>query len=244
MGNSLANKKVLVVGGSRGIGRAISKKLAAEGAAVVVNYNQGAEAAEKVVSEIKAAGGTAMAICADISVLENIPRLFDEAEAAVGKLDIVVSNAGVVCNKPVLEYTSEDYEKTFNVNARAGFFIMQQAAKRINDNGRIIATSSGGTRMLLSGTTMYLGSKGALEQFARGFSQEVGGRGITVNIVSPGFTKTDMLGDSESNAQFANLSPFKRLGEPEDIANVVAFICTDEAQWVTAQNIGVGGGVM
>lgn len=240
----LVGKKALVIGGSRGIGREIAKKLAAEGASVIVNYNHGQDAAEETVQQIQENGGKAIAIGADISVLENISKLFDEAEKAIGRLDIVISNAGVVCNKPVLEYTPEDYEKTFNTNARAPFFIMQQAGKRINDNGRIVVTSSGGTRMLLSGTTMYLGSKGALEQFARGYSQELADRNITVNIVSPGFTNTDMLGDTEFRHYAASLSPFKRIGEPEEVANMIAFLCTEEASWVTSQNIGVGGGVM
>ena len=244
MDQTLKGKNALVVGASRGIGREIAKKLASEGAVVVVNYNRGKEAANETVRQIEENGGKAVAIGADISVLENIPRLFDEAEKAIGKLDIVVSNAAVVCNKPVLEYTPEDYEYTFNTNARAPFFIMQEAGKRISDGGRIVVTSSGGTRMLLKGTTMYLGSKGALEQFARGFSQELGDRRITVNIVSPGFTNTDMLGDTDFKNYAASLSPFNRVGEPEEIASVVAFLCTDEAGWVTSQNIGVGGGVM
>lgn len=149
----------------------------------------------------------------------------------------------LVINKPPADYTLADYEKTFNVNTRAPFFLMQQAAKRLNEGGRIIAISSGGTKMLLSGTTLYLGIKGAVEQFVRGISQEVGDRGITANTVSPGFTDTGLLTDHFRKTA-AGMSPFKRLGQAADIAHVVTFLASDQAGWVTGQNIGVGGGVM
>lgn len=239
----LQGKKALITGGSRGIGRAIAESLAAAGAAVAINYRSNQEAAEKVVTSITQKGGKAIAIQADISQASEIEQIFDQAEDKLGKLDIVVSNAATVINKPISEYTFEDFDKTFNTNTRAPFFIMQQAVTRINDNGRVIALSSGGTKLLLSGTSLYLGSKGAVEQFARGISQEVGDRNITVNIVSPGFTDTELLTD-RFRATAANMSPFKRIGKPMDVANVVTFLASPEAGWVTGQNIGIGGGVM
>ena len=244
MAYTLRGKKAVIFGGSRGIGSAAVKKIAAEGAEVIIVYNNGKAQAKATANEIAEAGGKAHILSADITDIPALTSVFDHAEKLVGKLDIVVSTAGIVSNKPVLEYTIEDYDKAFDTNTKSTFFIMQEAVKRINNGGRIIVTSSGGTRLLLSGTTMYLGTKGAIEQFVRGFAMEVGDRNITVNAVSPGYTHTDMLGESEFNKIAANQSPFKRLGEPEDIGDVIAFLCSDEACWITAQNIGVGGGVM
>lgn len=240
---SLKDKKSLVTGGSHGIGREIAIELAKAGADVAIVYGHNQKPAEETVKAIQEQGRKAMSIQADLGDATQIAGIYDQVEAKWGRLDVLVSNAGIVINKPLKDYTLDDYEKTFNVNTRAPFLLMQQASQRLNKGGRIIAISSGGTKMLLSGTTLYLGSKGAVEQFVRGISQEVGDRGITVNTVSPGFTDTGLLTDYFRKTA-AGMSPFNRLGQPADIAHVVTFLASDQAGWVTGQNIGVGGGVM
>lgn len=239
----LQGKKALVTGSSRGIGRAIAELLASRGAEVVVNWHKNAAAADDVVAEITAAGGRAVAIQADVSVPSEITRLFHESEAALGKLDIVVANAGTAVIKSVTDSDENDYEETFGTNTKGVFFVLKAAARRLHDNGRIIVISTGVTRMWFTETSLYLGSKGAVEQFVRALSRELGPRRITVNAVLPGFTNTDLLPERD-RAKAAEMSPFGCIGEPKDVAEVVAFLASEPARWVTGQNIGAGGGVM
>ncbi|MFD1050782.1 SDR family oxidoreductase, partial [Kibdelosporangium lantanae] len=171
--------------------------LAEAGAAVVVGYVRDEERAGQVVEEITGAGGTAVAIRADLSTTAEVTRLFDEAERALGPLDIVIANAADALVKPFVDCTEEDYDRIFDTNTKGVFFTMQQAARRVRDGGRIIVTSTGGTQMFFTETSLYLGSKGAVEQFVRVLSREIGGRGVTVNAISPGFTDTDLLPDRD-----------------------------------------------
>src|SRR5919108_6165165 len=166
-------KTAIVTGSSRGIGRAIAERLAAGGAAVVINYLENGQRAAEVVDEIRAKGGKAVAIRADLSKLSEIRRLFDEAEQAFGKFDIVVANAATAVIKPLVESTEEDYDRVFNTNTKGVFFTLQEAARRVRDGGRIVVTSTGGTKMFFSETSLYLGSKGAVEQFVRVLSREL-----------------------------------------------------------------------
>ena len=241
--STLKGKTAIVTGSSRGIGRAIAERLAADGAAVIVNYRDNAAAAAEVVDGITRQGGSALAVQADIASVDDNRRLFDAAEAAFGPIDIVVANASVVVIKPVVDSTEEDFDTVFGANTRGTFFTMREAARRLRDDGRIVAVTTGGTRMFFSETALYLGSKGAVEQFVRALSREVGARRITVNAVLPGFTDTDMLPERD-RAVAAGMSPFGRIGRPDEVANVVAFLASEQAGWVTAQNIGAGGGVM
>jgi len=235
-------KTALITGGSRGIGRGIAERLARDGAHVVVNYLHNEEAAQNTVSDITSAGGSAIAIRADVSRPTEIARLYDETEKAFGQIDIVVANAGTAVIKSMGEFTEEDFDGVFATNTKGVFFIMQQAVKRLRDGGRIIVITTGGVKMLIPGNALYLGSKGALDQFVRTAAQEVGKRNITVNAVLPGYTDTDLLPERDRKVA-AGASPFKRVGEPEDIADVVAFLASSEARWITGQEIGAGGGV-
>jgi 3-oxoacyl-[acyl-carrier protein] reductase len=239
---ALQGKVAIVTGSSRGIGRAIAERLAADGAAVVVNYVRGEQTAHEVVNAIRDRGGQAVAVRADVSRPADVQRLFGETRDAFGPPDIVVANAGVAVIKSIAESTEEDYDFVFGANAKGVFFTLQQAARQVRDGGRIVVVSTGGTRMLMSGTGLYLGSKGAVEQFVRVLSRELGPRNITVNALSPGFTDTDLLPDRDRKVA-AGMSPFARIGEPAEVASVAAFLASDEARWVTGQNVGAGGGV-
>ncbi|ESX05382.1 3-ketoacyl-ACP reductase [Mesorhizobium sp. LSJC268A00] len=242
MPKSLQGKTALVTGSSRGIGRAIAEGLASKGAAVVVNYVGNHEAADEVVAAIAGKGGKAIAVQADISSVSDIHRLFDEAESEFGAIDIVVANVGVAVIKPLTEATEADFDHVFGTNAKGTFFVLQEAARRVRNGGRIIAVSTGGTKMFFTQTALYLGSKGAVEQFVRVLSRELGPRGITVNALSPGFTDTDLLPERD-RAVAAGMSPFGRIGAPRDVADVAVFLASDEARWLTGENIQAGGGV-
>ncbi|MER8722736.1 SDR family oxidoreductase [Mesorhizobium sp. M1027] len=242
MHRPLEGKTALVTGSSRGIGRAIAEGLATKGAAVVVNYVGNEKAAREVVAAIEGNGGKAVAIQADVSSIPDIRRLFDETEMQMGPIDIVVANVGVAVIKPLVEATEADFDHVFGTNAKGTFFTLQEAARRVRDGGRIIAVSTGGTKMFFTQTALYLGSKGAVEQFVRVLSRELGPRAVTVNALSPGFTDTDLLPERD-RAVAAGMSPFGRIGAPRDVADVAVFLASDEARWLTGENIQAGGGV-
>jgi 3-oxoacyl-[acyl-carrier protein] reductase len=242
MSLAIKEKTALVTGGSRGIGRAIAERLAAEGVAVAINYTRNEQLAHEVVKAITSKGGKAVAFQADVAKPAEVRRIFKEAESALGGLDVVVANAGVHIEKPLIESTEADYDYVFDVNTRGVFFTLQEAARRVRDGGRIVVVSTGGTRMHFAGMSLYLGSKGAIEQFARSLSIELGPRNVTVNVLSPGFTDTDMLPE-QYREYGASLSPFKRVGAVEDVADVALFLASDGARWVTGQNLQAGGGV-
>lgn len=234
----LTGKAAIVTGASRGIGRAIALALAAEGAHIAVNYTQSAAEAQAVAA---ACGG--VAVQADISVTADIRRLFDEAEAAFGPVDILVNNAGVANFQFVAESTEEQFDRIFAVNARGTFFCCREAALRMREGGRIISISTGATVASPAGSGIYGGSKAAIELFTRVLARELGARAITVNTVSPGFTDTDMLNAFPQLVSIApGMSPLGRVGQPEDVAAAVAWLCSDEGRWITGQNIQAGGG--
>ncbi len=242
----LMGKVAIVTGASNGIGRAIAGRLAQEGASVVVNYGKSAEKAKQVVTGIEVNGGKAVAIQADMSEIANVSRLIKDTMKKFGRLDILVNNAGMFISKPLMETTEEEFDRIFALNAKGPYFAMQEAAKVIADGGRIVNISTDGTHLGFSGATAYLGTKGALEQFTRGLAHELAPRGVTVNTVSPGFTDTDMLrgGGPQITELGTQMSPLKRLGTAQDIADVVAFVVSDQGRWLTGQNIHAGGGVV
>ena len=244
--NTLNEKVILVTGASRGIGATIARKLAKAGAKVIINYAGGKEAAERIVSAIKQNGGDAIALQADVSKADEVKNLFDAAIAHYGKIDVLVNNAGIMITKLLKDTTDEDFTRQFDINVKGTFNTMREAATRLADKGSIINFSTSVNRIMLPSYGTYVATKAAVEQLTRVFSKEVGSRGINVNSVSPGPTNTELftMGKSEEVInRLASLSAFNRIGEPEDIASIVLFLASDDAKWITAQNIGVNGGM-
>ena len=243
--SSLNKKVAIVTGSSDGIGRAIAERLAENGATVVVNYGKSAEKARQVVAGIEAKGGKAIAVQADLSKVGEAARLIKDTVKTFGRLDILVNNAGMFLYKPLVDMTEEEFDRMFALNTKGPYFALQEAAKVMQDGGRIVNVSTDGTHIGFGGATAYLGSKGALEQFTKGLAHELAPQNVTVNTVSPGYTMTAMLPTDPSFRQMGEqASPLKRLGRPKDIADVVAFVVSEEARWLTGQNIHAGGGVV
>ena len=244
---NLAGKVALVTGASKGIGAAIAQRLAQEGAAVVVNYSANADQAQAVVDGIGKVAGRAFAVRADVSRIGEIEQLFAASLSHFGKLDILVNNAGVQLVKPLAEITEREFDYIFAVNVKGTFFACQQAAKRLADGGRIINISSSTTAMMLANYSAYVATKGAVEQMTRSLAKELGPRGITVNSISPGPTDTELfsIGKTDEDKQrFGQLAAFGRLGQPPDIADAVALLASDDAHWITGQNIRANGGTI
>jgi 3-oxoacyl-[acyl-carrier protein] reductase len=242
--NTLNEKVILVTGSSRGIGATIALQLAAAGAKVIVNYAGGKEAAENVVAAIKEKGGDAFALQADVSKAADVKNLFDAAIAHYGRIDVLVNNAGIMITKQIKDTTDEEFDRQFNINVKGTFNTMREAATRLADKGSIINFSTSVNRIMLPGYGTYVATKAAVEQLTRVFSKEVGSRGINVNSVSPGPTNTELFTNGKPQEvidRLAALSAFNRIGEPEDIAKVVVFLASDDAKWISAQNIGVNG---
>lgn len=242
---ALQGKVALVTGASRGIGRAIAERLARDGASVVINYFPSERPdAEEVVQGIERRGGTAVAASADIADAGQLRGLFDVAEQRFGHPDIVVLNAANVTHGTIIDTSDEQFDAVFATNARAGFIALREAAIRVPDGGRIVAISAGLTRMPRAGTGVYAASKAAVDHLVRVLAHEVGARGITVNSVLPGPVLTQALPTDQHfiDAEVAQ-TPLARVGQPEDIADVVGFLVSEEARWVTGQTIGAGGGM-
>ncbi|GLU52763.1 SDR family oxidoreductase [Dyadobacter frigoris] len=242
----LTEKVILVTGASRGIGAAIAHQLAEAGARVIVNYAGGKEVAGQTVNDIIAKGGDAIAIQADVSNPGQVKAMFDAAIAHYGRIDVLVNNAGIMITKLLKDTTDEDFTRQFEINVRGTFNTMREAATRLADKGSIINFSTSVNRIMLPTYSTYVATKAAVEQLTRVFSKEVGSRGINVNSVSPGPTNTELFTKGKPQEvidRLASLSAFNRIGEPEDIAQIVLFLASDQAKWITAQNIGANGGM-
>jgi 3-oxoacyl-[acyl-carrier protein] reductase len=245
MSGHLAGKVALVTGSATGIGKAIAAALAVDGAHVVVNHPHTPGQAHALLAEIKSAGGNASAIAADVSDRIEFEAMTRHILREFGRWDVLVNNAAVAITKPFGEITEAEFDHSFAVNVKGTFNGLQLAWRHLADGGRIITISSSTTALMLPGYAVYDATKGAVEQLTHVLAKEFGGRGITVNTVSPGATETETYRQGKSEEFLASLermSVFGRLGQPAEIAAVVAFLAGGAASWVTGQNIRVNGG--
>ncbi|BES83991.1 3-ketoacyl-ACP reductase [Pectobacterium araliae] len=245
--NATTNKSALVTGSSRGIGAAIAKRLAQDGYAVTVNYLNNRELAAGVVRDIESAGGKAIFEQADVSDAKAVRRLFDKHREAFGQVDIVVANAGIQRLGAFADMSDDDYVRLIDVNMKGVFHTLREGARQVSDGGRIIALSSGTTTMRPPTYGPYAASKAAVEVFVNILAKELAGRMISVNAVAPGTTNTSLFTDGKTPEQiagFARQTPYKRLGEPEDIANVVSILAGGRGGWINGQVVNANGGLV
>ena len=249
---SSKHKVALVTGASRGIGRAIAVRLARDGAVVVVHYRRNQRAAAATVRQIEKNGGRAFPVRADFRSLDSIPTLFQAMDRGLRDLlgarefDILVNNAGIQIGADVEETTEAEFDELVAVNMKAPFFIIQHALPRLRDGGRIINVSSGTSRIAMPDELAYAMTKRALDSLTMGLAKQLAPRGITANTVAPGITDTDFqaewLSDPEARKFAASVAAMGRLGRPEDIADVVAFLASSDARWITGAFIDATGG--
>ena len=242
--SKLANKVALITGGSRGIGAAIAKRLAADGASVAITYAKDAASASTVVKAIEAAGGKAIAIQADAADAAAVGSAVEKAVATLGRLDVLVNNAGTAIPKKFEDTTLEELDRVIDINIRGVFVTTHAALKHMNDNGRIIMIGSCvGERMMTPGLVPYSATKGAVKMFTQGLSREVGDRGITVNNIQPGPIDTDLnpaAGDWAAPQKAA--TALNRYGTVDEVAALVAFVASPESSYITGANLTVDGG--
>lgn len=240
----LDGKVALVTGASRGIGRGIAQRLAGEGARVAVNYARSKDAAESCVAEIKAAGGDAFALAGDVTDIASIEAMFAQLKSLTPHLDILVNNAGGGGGGPVGTVKPEQFDAVYDLNVKGLFFVTNAAVPMLRDYGRIINISSNAAKLRLPGLSIYASSKAAVDSLTRCWSVELAPRQITVNSLNSGMVETDMIAgmDAAFKAQRAASIPMGRIGRVEDIADVVAFLASDQSRWVTGQEISVTGG--
>ena len=244
----LEGRNALVTGGSRGIGRAIVERLARDGASVVLGFAHHTAAADDVVASVARDGGRAVAVAADLAEADGPRALYDAAEQQLGPLDILVNNAGSsTVPQPISTTSDDDYDALMAINTRAVFVLMREASSRLRDGGRIVNVSTINTVARTPAVAVHAASKAAVEQFAACSARELGPRGITVNSVSPGATDTDLLHGNNPGVDVAALvapmTPLGRLGRPDDIADVVAFLVGPDGRWITGQNVRAAGGL-
>ncbi len=242
------SKIALVTGASRGIGASIAKRLARDGMTVVVNYSNRVEEADAVVADIVAAGGRALAMKADVSSAQSVREMFDAVEAQLGKLDVLVNNAGIMpAVKPLAEHDDDTFDRIFAINLKGSFNTMREATTRLNDGGRIVNFSTSVTGLGFPGYAVYAATKSAIETMTNILAKEMRGRDITVNAVAPGPTATDLFltGKSpETIDRLAKAAPLERLGTPDDIAAAVAFLVGPDGAWINGQTLRANGGIV
>lgn len=246
--NSLNNKVAVITGSARGLGKAIAERYASLGADIVINYSRDKVSAEEVESNIKAMGARVISVQADISKVAEIEKLFAAAKKAFGKIDIVVANAGIeMVETPVVDFTEEQFDRVFGINTKGTYFSLQQAAKNVEDGGRIIYIASSTTSFPVPGMAVYGGSKTTPRYLVDILSKEIGHRGITVNSIIPfAVDHSGIFADPESyprlRKQLLDSCPMGRLAEVEDVANVAEFFASDLSSFVNGQHLLVNGG--
>jgi len=243
----LAGKVAVVTGASKGIGAAIAKALAAEGAAVVVNYSSSKTEGEKVAKEIAAKGGKAIAVQANLSKKADIDQLFDKSKKAFGRVDVLVNNAGIYEFAPLDKITEENFHKQFNLNVLGTLLASQAAAKQFQNGGAIINLSSVVSTLAVPEGAVYSGTKGAVDAITRSLAAELGQRGIRVNAIRPGMVETEGLHsagitESDMRKQIEAGTPLGRIGQPNDIASAAVFLASNESSWITGETFLVSGG--
>ena len=241
------NKVVVITGASRGIGAELAVKLAGQGYQVVINYASAAQQAEAVLAQIKAAGGVAAAFQADVSQAAGIKALFDFAEQTYGRVDVLINNAGVFSVNPIQELDDAAIDRLIDINIKGTLYGMREAAKRLQQGGKIINLSSSVIGMNLEGYGVYTATKAAVESLTRIMAKELRSRDITVNAVAPGPTATELFFQGKSDElvqRLAKASPLERLGTPEDIVKVLAFMVGEDSNWINAQVIRANGGIV
>ncbi|MBF4514779.1 SDR family oxidoreductase [Flavobacterium sp. ANB] len=245
---TLKNKTAIITGSARGLGKAIAERYAALGADIVINYSRDKASADEVLSNILAMGVKAIAIKADVSKVADLEYLFGEAKKAFGKIDIVVANAGIeMVEVPVTEFTEEQFDKVFSINTKGTYFTLQQAAKHVENNGRIIYIASSTTSFPVPGMAVYGGSKTTPRYLVDILSKEIGHKGITVNSIIPfAVDHSGIFAEANSypelRKQLLDSCPMQRLAEVEDVANVAEFFASDLASFVNGQHLLVNGG--
>jgi 3-oxoacyl-[acyl-carrier protein] reductase len=246
MTSSLADKIALVTGASRGMGRATALALAAAGARVIVHYGRNADEAKAVVDQIRAAGGHADAVAADLAAADGAHILAAAVRNLTGnRLDILVSNAGISKAAPIENITVKDFDDLFAVNVRAPYFLLQQLLPILSDNASVVFVSSLGARAAVGTLSAYAATKGAINTLIKYFAAALGSRGIRVNAVAPGVIDTDMSNftkTEDGRKTVMAMQALKRIGQADDVASVVAFLASDDARWITGDTIAVDGG--
>ncbi|MCI0754941.1 SDR family oxidoreductase [Teichococcus vastitatis] len=240
-------RTAIVTGASKGIGAAIAKRLARDGLATVINYAHGQKEAEQVVAAIELEGGRAVAVQADLSDRAGMPALFEAAEQAFGGVDVLVNNAGMMKLGAIAEVEDADFDRQVALNLGGVFRGMREGARRLRDGGRIVSFSSSVVGLYQPGYGVYAATKSAVEAMTHILAKELGTRGITVNTVAPGPIETALFLNGKTEEQvraIAGMNPFKRLGRPEDIAGVIAFLAGADSGWVNGQVIRANGGVI
>ena len=240
-------KVAVVTGGSRGIGAAIATRLAADGFAIVINYAGNSAEAEAIVRRIGQTGGKALSAQADVADVQAVRRMFDRAEAALGGVDVLVNNAGVMRLATIAESDEALVESQLAINLKGSINTMREAARRLRSGGRIINLSSSVVGLLQPTYGVYAATKAGIEALTAILAKELRGRNITVNAVAPGPTATSLFLDGKPQAvveQLSRLAPLERLGQPEDIANVVSFLASPDGAWVNGQVLRANGGIV